>query len=432
MKGFRVSTVVSHVDWAAQFGNWGQVGVQRIIDKCLSAGITRIYWRAFGGGLAMYQSRLEQIWHNSDVGRFGHKMDYDALLSEGARSQWGKPQVRSTRFDYRTWDPLDIAVQYCRERDVEIIVWYTLNEEDHGWVGLLSRIARDHPEYAWVARDGTVRFTNVSFGFPEVRAYKRAIVRELLDYGVDGLMLDFIRRAGRFRVLGEEMVHFPYYWDEDGASQYGYESPIVEAFRAENGVDPLDLPNSDERWIQFRADYNTLMAREVRQEIANQPGFDYSALVFPPAVLDEQGKIYAYGDGLDNSALNTPPGLQNNLRAALLDAETWGRGQLFDGLIAMISPHYTTTGTWRSRPEAIVPEASELRRQIGDQTELRVGAYCYNTDAEHMEALFQQTAELEADELILFETTPLQMSGHGMGGGMWPKLWELVNQYRPR
>jgi hypothetical protein len=174
------------------------------------------------------------------------------------------------------------------------------------------------------------------------------------------------------------------------------------------------------------------MAREIRQEIVNQPRFDYSALVFPPAVLDEQGKMYAYGDGLDNSALNTPPGLQNNYRAALLDVETWGQEKLFDGLIAMISPHYTTTGTWRSRAEAIVPEANELRRQIGDQTALRVGAYCYNTDAEHMEAVFQQTAELEADELILFETTPLQMSGHGMGGGMWPKLWELVNEYQPR
>jgi uncharacterized lipoprotein YddW (UPF0748 family) len=432
MKGFRVSTVVSHVDWAAQFGNWGQVGVQRIIDKCISAGITRIYWRAFGGGLAMYQSRLEQIWHTSDVGRFGHKVDYDALLSEGARSQWGKPQARSTRFDYRMWDPLDIAVQYCRERGVEIIVWYTLNEEDHGWVGLLSRLARDHPEYAWVARDGTVRFTNASFGFPEVRGYKRAIVRELLDYGVDGLMLDFIRRAGRFRVLGEEMVTFPYYWDDDGVCQYGYESPIVEVFRAETGLDAFALSNCDERWIRFRADYNTTMAREIRQEIASQPQFDYSALVFPPAVLDEGGGMYAYGDGLLNSALNTPPGLDNNLRAALLDVKTWGRESLFDGIIAMISPHYTTTGTWRSRPEAIVPEARELRRQIGDQTELRVGAYCYNTDAEHIEATFRATGELEAHELILFETTPLQMSGHGMGGGMWPKLWELVNQYRPR
>jgi uncharacterized lipoprotein YddW (UPF0748 family) len=431
MKGFRVSTVVSHVDWAAQFGNWGRVGVQRIIDKCVSAGINRIYWRAFGGGLALYQSQWEQMWHASDVERFGHKVDYDALISSGARSQWGKPQTRTAQLDYRTWDPLDLAVQYCRERDVEIIVWYTLNEEDHGWIGLLSRFARAHPEYAWVARDGTVRFTNVSFGFPAVREHKRAIVRELLDYGVDGLMLDFIRRAGRFRVLGEQMIHFPYYWDEDGVCQYGYEPPIVEAFRAETGQDPFELPNSDPRWIDFRAGYNTAMVQDIRQEIAHQPQFDFSALVFPPAVLDEQGQMYAYGDGLENSALNTPPGLDNNLRAALLDVGTWGRERLFDGLCAMISPHYTTTGTWRSRPEAVVPEAAEFRRQIGDDVELRVGAYCYNTDADHIEAVFRRAAEVEANELILFETTPLQMSGHGMGGGMWPKLWDLVHRYAP-
>ena len=432
MKGFQVSAVVSHVDWAAQFGNWGQVGVQRIIDKCVSAGITRIYWRAFGGGLAMYQSRLEQMWHASDVERFGHKMDYDALISEGARSQWGKPQARTAKLDYRTWDPLEIAVQYCRERDVELIVWYTLTEEDHGWIGLLGRFALDHPEYAWVARDGTARFTNVSFGFPEVRAQKLAVVRELLDYGVDGLMLDFVRRAGRYRIWGEEMIHFPYYWDADGACQYGYESPIVEGFADETGLDPYELPNSDERWVRFRAAYNTAMVREIAREIKSQPKFDFSALVFPPAVLDEHGKMFAYGDGLLNSALNTPPGLHNNLQAALLDVETWGSEKLFDGMCAMISPHYTTTGTWRSRPEAIVPEASELQRQIGDQVQLRAGAYCYNTDAEHIEAVFRQTEEANATELILFETTPLQMSGHGMGGGMWPKLWDLVNTYRPR
>jgi uncharacterized lipoprotein YddW (UPF0748 family) len=228
------------------------------------------------------------------------------------------------------------------------------------------------------------------------------------------------------------MIHFPYYWDEDGACQYGYEAPIVEAFAAETGTDPFELPNSDDRWVRFRAGYNTAMVQEIAEATKSQPQFDLSALVFPPAVLDAQGKAFAYGDGLLNSALNTPPGLDNNLRAALLDVETWGSEKLFDGICGMISPHYTTTGTWRSRPEAIVPEASELRHQIGGQVQLRVGAYCYNTDTEHIEAVFQQTDAANAAELILFETTPLQMSGHGMGGGMWPILWDLVNTYRPR
>jgi uncharacterized lipoprotein YddW (UPF0748 family) len=431
MAGFRVSTVVSHVDWAANFGNWGDVGVHRIIDQCVSAGIERIYWRAFGGGLAMYQSRLEQPWHLSDVDRFKHKVDYNALLWESARSQWGKPQARTARFDYRGWDPLDIAVQYCRQQGIELIVWYTLNEEDHGWIGLLGRYAREHPEYAWMARDGTCRFTNMSFGFPEVRAHKRAVVRELLDYGVDGLMLDFIRRAGRFRIVNEEMVHFPYYWDDQGACQYGYEAPIVEAFRTQTGRDPHQIANSDADWIRFRADYNTMMLQEMRDEVKDQPRFDFSALVFPPAALDEQGQMYAIGDGLTNSALNTPPGLKNNLNAALLDVQRWGQERLVDAICPMISPHYTTTGAWYSRPEAVVPEASELRRQIGEDVKLRVGAYCYGLGAGQLEGIFEQTERLGAEELILFESTSLQMGGHGMGRAMWPKVWELLDRYRP-
>ena len=102
--------------------------------------------------------------------RFRHKVDYNAMLSEDACSQWGKPQPRTTTLDYRTWDPLDLAVHYCRERGLELIAWYTLNEEDHGYVGLLGTFARAHPEYAWVARDGPrVSRTSVS-AFPRCAA----------------------------------------------------------------------------------------------------------------------------------------------------------------------------------------------------------------------------------------------------------------------
>ena len=70
-----------------------------------------------------------------------------------------------------------------------------------------------------------------------------------------------------------------------------------------------------------------------------------------------------------------------------------------------------------------------MRRQIGNDVGLRAGVYCYNTDAEHIEAVFREAAELGTQELILFETTPLQMSGHGMGGGMWGKLAQLGEVY---
>ena len=43
------------------------------------------------------------------------------------------------------------------------------------------------------------------------------------------------------RVLNERMVHFPYYWDDDGACQYGYEAPVVETFRSETGAPILPV-----------------------------------------------------------------------------------------------------------------------------------------------------------------------------------------------
>jgi hypothetical protein len=211
--------------------------------------------------------------------------------------------------------------------------------------------------------------------------------------------------------------------------QYGYEVPIAEAFQAKTGRNPLEIPNADDDWIRFRASFNTLMLREIREEVATQPQFDVSALVFPPAVLDDQGQMYATGDGLTNSALNTPPGIQGNLHGALLDVAAWGREGLVDGIAPMISPFYNTTGTWRSRPEALGPEGSALREQIGREVGLRIAAYCYGTDPDHLQAIFQEAHALEAEELILFESTPLQMGGHTMGGGMWPTLARLTDEY---
>ena len=67
------------------------------------------------------------------------------------------------------------------------------------------------------------------------------------------------------------------------------------------------------------AGYNTLMLGEIRKQCKDQPRFDLSVLAFPPAVLDPEGQMYADRQGLKNSALNTPPGLNNDLRAALID-----------------------------------------------------------------------------------------------------------------
>lgn len=39
-----IDTVVIYLDWVVVWGNWGCVGVQRIVDVCVFGGICWIYW----------------------------------------------------------------------------------------------------------------------------------------------------------------------------------------------------------------------------------------------------------------------------------------------------------------------------------------------------------------------------------------------------
>ena len=72
-----------------------------------------------------------------------------------------------------------------------------------------------------------------------------ALVREVLERDVDGVDFDFLR-------------HPPF---------VGYEAEAVRAFTAKHGIDPLTLPESDERWLRFRAGYMTEFMRQARAEV---------------------------------------------------------------------------------------------------------------------------------------------------------------------
>ena len=72
-----------------------------------------------------------------------------------------------------------------------------------------------------------------------------AILREIAEYGVDGIAIEYIRRP----------------------PLASYEPPIVDAFRAETGLDARALPEDDERWLRFRCRVLDEFMRELRAEL---------------------------------------------------------------------------------------------------------------------------------------------------------------------
>ena len=179
----QINTVISHSDCTWLYGNWGEPGMRRLIDHCTQWGIRKIYLRAFNGGLALYQSNIADIQHGlKDQSIPG----YNDIVAD---------------WDYRTWNMLGSAVDQAHKRGIELHAWYSFLEDNHGGP-FESRFCADHPEWCLVARDEKPQPENcrtLSFVFPEVRAYKLAIVKELLDYGVDGLFFDFMRASGSYR-----------------------------------------------------------------------------------------------------------------------------------------------------------------------------------------------------------------------------------------
>lgn len=328
---------LTHSDWMLRDGvEWGPAGVRHMLDACKASGWTRVYWRALDGGRSLYKSALMDPQGKWDVDNFWNPVaPEDKKLLESYTSGM-TPEARTEllqkleRNDYATFDTLAEAVRYGHEIGLEIHAWLSINEDDHAW-GLCSRFARENPQARWRKRDGSFYRSQMSFAFPEVMAYKLAIVKEILDqYAVDGLFIDWIR-TGDVRDNPQT--------DKDGVADHGYEEPTLESFKAAANVDPHDIENGDERWVRHRAEPHTAFMRGVRKLAdAKRPGMPVIALVAHP---------WCYrgaGDKIDG-----------NLRGLLLDVPTWAKEGLVDAVVA--AGYYTGGGTPEMAWEALRKEA---------------------------------------------------------------------------
>src|SRR5262249_23046053 len=157
-----------------------------------------------------------------------------------------------------------------------------------------------HSEYRWVRRDGRRYRSQLSFAFPEVRAYKLGLIKELLAYPIDGLFLDWIR-TGDVRDNPQT--------DADGVADSGYETPNLIASRTRFGTDARDVPGSDDRWVRLRAEAQTEFMRAVRELVASEAR--------PRSIAVMVGHPWHY------RGLQDP--IDGNLRGLLLDIATWAR-----------------------------------------------------------------------------------------------------------
>ena len=173
----------------------------------------------------------------------------------------------------------------------------------HAWWWTLCRrdevLMNEHPDWYAVSRDGRSTHDDPPYvpyyrflcpTRPEVRAYLRDRLAETLDIaGLAGACLDYVRFPDVIlpRALWEK---YDLVKDEEMPRlDYCYCDHCREAFRAQEGVDPLELPAppADPAWRRFRWDAVTRLVNEL-VEVARGHGKMISASVFPsPSIARE-------------------------------------------------------------------------------------------------------------------------------------------------
>jgi hypothetical protein len=364
---------LTHSDWMLRTEvSFDAAGIHYLLDQCKASGWTRVYWRAFDGGRALYASA-----HADPMGKWDVDSYWDPQDPADHKHAYWTTQPREERdavveglakLDYAGFDTLAEAVAYGHSIGIEVHAWVTLNEDDHGW-GLTSRFTRANPHSRWRKRDGTYYHSQQSFAFPAVQEYKLAVLRELLEnYEIDGLFLDWMR-TGDTRDNPQS--------DADGVADFGYEIPLVESFKEEYGIDPHDIPNGDERWVAWRAKPITefmrrarALSRELKPEL-------------PLAVMGQHPwSLRGMGDKIDG-----------NLRGLLLDTATWAGEGLIDEI--------TAAGYYRDGGDA--KQAYQwLRAEVPASVDVWLWCWVPST-TEEFDRDFALAQELGAHQILFWE-----------------------------
>lgn len=211
--------------------------IDEMLDVLQKAyGLKRIYWRA---------PQIEQIIYESEIRK-------DAVID----ARWAR-WMDHLFADLGTGNHM---MKAAHERG--LAVWGVAALFDHGSqpetegtkvtgpFSFESFIRIKHPEYVPVDRRGILRMPGpISFAYPEARKeLVDTYVRLMRDRGYEGLT---------FQMYVENMA----LRNDD---EFGFNEPVVEAYRQRYGVDIRNEPYDSQKLAQLRGEYLTQFFRELR------------------------------------------------------------------------------------------------------------------------------------------------------------------------
>ncbi|MCZ6672846.1 MAG: hypothetical protein O7C75_07900 [Verrucomicrobia bacterium] len=186
------------------------------------------------------------------------KSDFKLFIFEALRGSYASYKTKIGYFGNKEdkweedWlDPVEIFTRLCHENGLKMFVSMRMIGPQHPMNRAPIARAKHYEEMPQFAkRDKLGRpTTGLSLAYPEVRQYWLSLLRETLEYGIDGIQLH-LNRSNPFVM---------------------YEEPVVKAFQEKYGEDPRELPESDPRYINLQAGYTTQFVREVNGLVNETP-----------------------------------------------------------------------------------------------------------------------------------------------------------------
>ncbi len=129
----------------------------------------------------------------------------------------------------KAYDPFRVAIDESHEQGIACYAWLTPLDDSGSGAShtrrgkIQSGFSHEHPEWQLLSRDGKDTMWGVyCFGHPEVLAYWRAHLEEVMAYEPDGVFFSNRTHSNMKR----------------RQKHYGFNPPTVELYRERHGVDP--------------------------------------------------------------------------------------------------------------------------------------------------------------------------------------------------
>lgn len=346
-------------DSTTEFNNWSHISgpddVRASIYRHQRAGFGRVYFRAWGSACdtSCTVPGAAPRWTDEDEKKF---------MKEFQCSNGWKYYIDIIR----QHDLMKIAAEEGKKRGVEIHAYIRLTNLNRA---PYCDFWHDHPEFrgSYPVRDKDgklVRFEPnpnlLSFAYPEVRSFYVRMLKQLVDAGAEGLLLDLLR-------------HPPI---------CNLETPVTDRLKNKHGVDIWSVLkpkedfrtflNSDPRGLAVQREFFEDFLKELRAAVG--PKIEISVRARTGTSLALDGPKFV-ADGLvdtilDSGYLDTAAAPRSKIQQTLAAVGTKGRA------FAVAAPFNADPVTWKGKPGGLeAPGLLALAKLYREQKVHGFGVY---------------------------------------------------------